>query len=53
MRVLATKYVVNDQGMIVEEIEEEEVIASEPSANPKQDDMKYEREENISINSIN
>jgi hypothetical protein len=53
MSVLATKYVVNEQGMIVEEIEEEEVSTSEPRTNPKYDDMKYEREENVSINSIN
>ena len=47
MNVLETKYIVNEQGMIVEEIEEGEVNESERKKNPPYDNLKYETAENI------
>ena len=53
MSVLETKYIVNEQGMIVEEIEEGEVNESEGKVNPPCDNLKYETAENIEVNRSN
>ena len=47
LSILAIKYIVNEQGMIVEEIEETEVNESERKVNPPYDDIKNEIEEDI------
>ena len=50
MSVLGTKYIVNEQGMIVEEIE---INESEPNIDLQYDDMKDEKAENIAVNCLN